>query len=178
MAVSPQTYFQVLTKGLESSLATTPVVEGKLRYTTDTGRLYMDLNNNTRIRISDVIYEYTESYILNDILAPLQKIYVASDTGRAYIYINDAWVNIGPIKVTAASGSSDLMIWMSDGTDGDEANYATGLKYNPSTNTFKTPNAEVSTKLSVGDLEITDTEDQSTGYHTVLFALPTPEAES
>ena len=46
MAVPTVTYSEILTKGLKSALATTEIENGKLRFATDTGELFLDDNNN------------------------------------------------------------------------------------------------------------------------------------
>ena len=69
-------YIQVLTKGLESSLNTTEIEDGKLRFTTDTRNLYLDLVESgvkRRIKISDIDDTLTEEEIFST-LAPLPKI--------------------------------------------------------------------------------------------------------
>ena len=61
-------YIQVLTKGLESSLDTTEIEDGKLRFTTDTRNLYLDLVESgvkRRIKISDIDDTLTEEEIFS-----------------------------------------------------------------------------------------------------------------
>ena len=55
--ITPKDYTQILSKGLESSLASTPIEDGKIRYCTDTGRVYLDQKSDgheSRIRLSDI----------------------------------------------------------------------------------------------------------------------------
>ena len=46
------TFNRILSKGIESELP--KVVDGRLRFTTDTGRLFLD-NGNERVEISDFV---------------------------------------------------------------------------------------------------------------------------
>ena len=85
-------------------------------------------------------------------IVALPKIYVASDTGRAYISIDGGWVDIGPVKLEE------------DTSTNKELNK---LTYNPVTDIFKCTNIEVTT-IKVGQLNITDTVNED-GSHTVDF---------
>lgn len=80
---------KTLSRGTQYSLDSTPIVNGKIRLTTDTKRLYFDVNDS-RFELSDFIFDYTESFILNNIVQPLPKFYLASDTFRLYKYDFDA----------------------------------------------------------------------------------------
>lgn len=82
---------KLLTRGVNSALSSVAVDDGKIRFATDTEQLFIDTSSK-RIEISDVIKEHTESEILA-ILAPLPKLYLASDTGKLYSY-NDGWICI------------------------------------------------------------------------------------
>ncbi len=165
---TPKTYFNILTKGAATSLGSTPIVDGKLRYTTDTAELYMD-HGNERIKISDVVRSYTQAQILAMVTA-LPKIYIASDTGRPYIMVNGSWYFLGSLNLTATTDNYDKVVWISDATD-KEPEYNSNFTYNPTTQTLKAPNVEASGSVRVGDMVITDTEDQTTGYHTVEFSF-------
>jgi len=90
--MSANTYDQILTKGPESALPST-VEDGKLRFTTDTGRLFVDGSGNTRTEVTDFVRGLTETEIKSQ-LAPLtSKVYIASDTGKLLIYnsTDDEW---------------------------------------------------------------------------------------
>lgn len=167
MAVA-KTYNQILTKGLQSSLATTPIEDGKLRYTTDSGRLFMD-NGNARIEITDIEKSYTQAQILS-LQTVYQKIYIASDTGRAYFKIGNTWHYLGENALTSSSEDADKVIWISDTSD-KEPEYNSSFTYNPNDGVLKVPKLEVSSTSQIGDLIITDNEDSVTGYHTVDFAF-------
>ena len=83
------TYSRILTKGYHSALASTPIEDGKLRFTVDTGQIFLD-DNNERVEISDFIKIDTEAEILST-LAPLPKFYYARDTKRFLMYVNGKW---------------------------------------------------------------------------------------
>lgn len=86
-------YSKVLTKGTESELSTTPVKDGKLRFTTDTGKVFLDVGNSRR-EISDLVKKYTENQI-KAITDPFDKIYISSDTHKLFIYTSKGWVVCG-----------------------------------------------------------------------------------
>ena len=77
-------------RGLDSSLDKTSHVEGNILLTTDTGRLFVDIDGK-RIEVTD-FSKMTESEILAT-LTPLPKFYFATDTGYLYYY-NDGWKTI------------------------------------------------------------------------------------
>ena len=83
------TYSRILTKGYHSALASTPIEDGKLRFTVDTGQIFLD-DNDERVEISDFIKIDTEAEILTT-LAPLPKFYYARDTKRFLMYVNGEW---------------------------------------------------------------------------------------
>ena len=61
--IVPKEYNRIFTKGLQSALNNTPIEDGKLRFTTDTGRLYLDIvegGNKSLARISAIEDVYTE----------------------------------------------------------------------------------------------------------------------
>lgn len=168
MSVTPASYAQFLTRGPEDNLDGTAIQDGKLRYTTDTGRLYLDVGNGvsgTRIRISDVDNSYTQAQILS-LQNPLPKLYIASDTGRGFFYVEatSTWVDFGSITLTSDSTNADRVIWFSGTTD-NQPKYQSNLKYNPSTETLKTP------KLTVGGMNVTVTVDPEDGSHTTTFSF-------
>jgi hypothetical protein len=79
-----------LTRGIQSALDKTSIEDGKLRFTTDTGRLFLD-NGSDRIEITDFIKGKTEEEIL-DIIAPLPKFYYANDTHAIFVHDGSEWV--------------------------------------------------------------------------------------
>lgn len=104
------TYDPVLTKGVESAISKTAIENGKVRFTTDTGRLFLDTANpspsgtgNVRVEVTDFVKGYSASEI-EQILAPLDKFYLASDTFHIYYYDfdNSGWVDVTNQKVNAA----------------------------------------------------------------------------
>lgn len=90
---------KLFTRGVKSSLSSVGLDDGKIRFATDTEQLFIDTSAK-RIEISDVVKEYTESEILA-ILAPLPKLYLASDTGKLYSY-NDGWICINGTSLDIA----------------------------------------------------------------------------
>lgn len=92
--MSKNTYSQILTKGYQSALLNTPIENGKIRVTTDTSQLFIDIDNS-RIEITDIIKDLTEEEI-KSLLVPLPKFYLASDTYKLLVYNtdNDEWVNV------------------------------------------------------------------------------------
>lgn len=85
-------YKSVLTKGNDSSLKSTPIEEGRLRFTLDTRRLFLD-EASERLEITDFVKDLTEEQIRGT-LAPLPKFYFSSDTHKILYYINGEWMII------------------------------------------------------------------------------------
>ena len=83
---------KILTKGTESALNNLPLDYGKLRFTTDTARIFLDLKDK-RIEFTDIIRNYKEAEI-KKIVAPLPKLYLSSDTHKLFYYEN-GWISIG-----------------------------------------------------------------------------------
>ena len=157
----------ILTKGLQSSLNTTPIVDGMLRFTTDTGRLYLDVDSD-RVLISETVDLYTESQI-KQILAPLPKVYVSSDTHRSFVYSYSTleWVDLADIKLTASpSEDTEKVLWFSETSD-SQPEYDANLTYNTSTDTLTVPNIKT-TITYVGNMRIQNTENVDHS-HTVIF---------
>ena len=102
---SASTYDQILTKGYRASLEDLPLSEGKLRFTEDTGELFLDLEEE-RIQISrDLVTGMTQTQITTED-NPLDKIYLSSDTHRLYYYDDNAlpkWQVIGEANVDSVS---------------------------------------------------------------------------
>ena len=110
-----RSYDQILTRGPKDNLASTPIIDGKLRITTDSHQLFMDFGV-TRFEITDVVKGLTEAQI-RLLGSPLDKIYFSSDTYKL-MYFSTEWLILGgatpfaaitdPINVdiTAAVGTS------------------------------------------------------------------------
>ena len=101
------TYEPILTKGPESTLPS--VEDGKLRITSDTGRIFID-DNNTRTEVTDFIKGMTENEI-KSLLAPIaSKIYIASDTGKFMTYntSDDEWNNIAVVDTDSGQVVTDI----------------------------------------------------------------------
>ncbi len=88
------TYSPILTKGTEASLVN--FVEGKLRFTTDTGRIFLDTGSNSRIEYTDFVKGMTEAEIKALTTGILPKLYMSSDTSTLFYYdsTNTEWKTI------------------------------------------------------------------------------------
>lgn len=175
-------YEKILTKGLQSSLATTEIEDGKLRFTYDTGKLFLDIVNPSedpsytgeRIRISDIEFGYTEAQLLDILFVPLgNKLYIASDTGRAMVYISGNWIDIGPVSIEASgktsSDNNDLVIWFSDTTT-QQPKYSS-ITYNPYTDEFKVPKVVASNSVKVDNMLVTTTLQSDNVHKRVDFTF-------
>jgi hypothetical protein len=126
MSENSTTYNRILSKGIEADLP--GIKNGMLRFTTDTGRLFLD-NGSTRIEITDFVKGKTKEQVLNT-LAPLPKIYLTSDTHEFYIYDN-GWHGIEATNAVNAS-SATYASTASYSTNSSSASYAT----NSATSTY------------------------------------------
>lgn len=166
-------YDVILTRGLQSSLESTPIEDGKLRYCTDTGRLYMDVEENSnskRIIISEIITGYTEEE-LSDLLAPLPKIYLTSDTHRMYIHTTIGWVDIASINPNATAIKNEDQYVLFCGKTDDQPFYDDDLTYNSETKNFKSKNLEATGVVKVGNMKIENIIDADLGTQTVKFSF-------
>lgn len=95
MSANSSTYNHILSKGIESDLPV-DVGENKLRFTTDTGRLFLDNEGLDRIEITDFVKGLTKDQILSTI-SPLPKVYISSDTHEIFTYdtTENEWVQYG-----------------------------------------------------------------------------------
>ena len=126
--MNSSTYVKVLSKGLEANLP--GIEDGKLRFTTDTGRLFLD-SDDKRTEITDFVKGLTEEQILAT-QSPLPKFYLSSDTNLLYFYNNGQWnstkVDIG-LATTESNGLMPALLngdstkyLRSDGTWADAGN--------------------------------------------------------
>ena len=110
------TYEKILSKGPEAYLP--EIVNGKIRFTTDTGKLFLD-SDDKRIEITDFVKGKTEEEII-ETESPLPKFYLASDTNLLYYYDNNEWktvkVDIG-LATTESAGLIPALL------DGDSTKY-------------------------------------------------------
>lgn len=91
---STTAYKRVLSKGKQDNL---PGIEkGMLRFTTDTGRIYLDFDDDKRVEFTDFVKDKTKEQILA-IENPLPKVYLATDTHEMLVYdtTSEQWVNYG-----------------------------------------------------------------------------------
>lgn len=162
--MSDPQYLNILTKGLESALPNT-YTDGKIRVTTDQANMYLDLQSS-RIKITDVITTYTEAQI-KALASPIaSKIYVASDTGKAFVKRNSAWVNVGECNLTEdASGLDFMNLWF--GSNGSNPKYNAHLRYLPYNGTLETPRIETGF-INYMKMDVTENID---GSHKVEFSF-------
>lgn len=102
-------------RGNESNLSKTEISNGNILVTIDTGRMFIDIDNK-RIEISDFIKK-TESEILA-ILAPLPKLYLATDTRKIYYHDGENWASIeaglaDKIKATLSNTTKGYLLGVS-----------------------------------------------------------------
>lgn len=166
MSITPKTYVQTNTKGYQSSLDSTEIEDGKLRFTTDTGRLYLDIvenSNGKRVRISDIEDSLTEDEIAA-ILAPLPKIYLAKDTHKAYVFADSRWYDISRVMPQElnkkAATESDYYLWFS-GPDAEQPEYDKDIKYDINTNCLYAPKMAVKDGLNIGEYDPSDPNKKS-----------------
>lgn len=152
-------YEKMLSRGLKSSLSATPIEDGKLRYTTDTGECFLDFKDPTdtslkRVKISDVVFGYTEAQIkaLNKYQ---EKLYVATDTAAMLYNTGSGWMRVGGATLAQDFQNKNYVLWFSDPSD-EQPKYNTGITFNPSTNTLSTGAVVVSKSITVGHMIITD----------------------
>ena len=147
MPVTPKTYNNILSKGLQSALNSTAIEDGKLRYTTDTANVYLDIavsgTTPVRVKISDIIQGMTEEEI-SEIIAPLPKLYLASDTCRLYVHHDTkGWVDVSGAKLQATTKPNvNQSIWFSEDTE-EQPSYDTSFTYNSSTKVLAVDNVAV-----------------------------------
>ena len=124
--MSVNTYNKILTKGPESALPNT-YEDGKLRFTTDTGRMFVD-NTNERIEITDFVKGLTEEEITNQFAPLVSKIYIASDTDKMMYYdTTSGWVELNSAEADYATnaGTATYANNAASATNASSAVYAT-----------------------------------------------------
>jgi len=127
--MSSTTYARILSKGIEAEL---PVIKnGMLRFTTDTGRLFLD-TDNTRVEITDFVKDMNKADILSEV-NPLPKIYLASDTSELlyydfnnnewkYVYIGEAGHSVNADTASYAINAATASVATSDGSGNNISN--------------------------------------------------------
>lgn len=170
------TYDHILTKGPESALPVIPE-DGKLRLTTDTGRLFID-GQNSRTEVTDFVKGLTEAEIKSQ-LAPLaSKIYISSDTNKFLIYDGtavDPWINIansGQADYATNAGTSVYATNAGTATHASTADYST----NSGTATYGT-NAGTAVHASTADYATNaSSADYATNASSANFATNSTSA--
>lgn len=81
----------IIKRGLQESIDNYPISNGKIFFSTDSGRLFMDTENE-RIEYTDFVYGLNYNEIVN-LVSPLKKIYLSLDTHQmlAYDFVNHEW---------------------------------------------------------------------------------------
>lgn len=147
---------QVLTKGLQSDLDNTAVENGLLRFTTDTGRLYLDVNDE-RLPISNVVIGLTEAQI-KALSNPPEKLYAASDTFRVFVSNGTSVYDVSRIIPVVTSANETNYVWMGQ-ANSTAPKYSTNFSYNPSTK-----------EVTAGNLKVNKTEEND-GTKVLNFYL-------
>lgn len=80
---------------LESELNNISILNGQLIYTSDTNKLYWDVNDNRQV-ITDIIIITENEY--NNLLAPLNTFYYISDLNKLMYYNGTNWILINENK--------------------------------------------------------------------------------
>ena len=177
------TYTKILSKGIEANLPEEIGVD-KLRFTTDTGRLFLDDNGTSRIEITDFVKGKTKEQILGT-LAPLPKFYLTSDTNELYFYNNGEWKSIYCTESLNASTASYAVeaghsVNADTATNASTADYASTASYttNASTSSYSSDAIEGITRNGV-DFTVTrkdgstftfDQQDNNTTYDIATTA--------
>lgn len=166
-------FLNILTKGLFSSLKTVPVEDGKVRFTTDTNQLFVDADGE-RHEVSDVIRGYTESEI-KSLLAPLQKLYLSTDTHKFFVCISGEWIVVGKNEWIGKRAEFDeavkngeildgMTVYFTDDYTGDGADLSIYATREYTDNTFVAK--EDGKGLSSVDVTSGDTEKWNEAYTT------------
>ena len=138
-------YSNMMTKGVASSLESIPVENGKVRFTTDTDQLFIDMDGE-RHELSDIIRGYKESEI-KSLLAPLPKLYLSSDTHKFFVYASGEWIVVGKNEwigtkaefetaVTSGEIVEGMTVYITDDYTGDGADLSLYATKEYTNNTF------------------------------------------
>lgn len=88
-------------KGLSSAIATAAIENGSFKITTDSQKIYVDLDN-ARLPLNDVVLDKTAAQIKTTSAAnALPKLYLASDTMDLYYYDSTTYVPEGESEAVA-----------------------------------------------------------------------------
>ena len=128
-----------LSRGPESMLNQVPIDDGKLRFTTDTGRLFMDVYGS-RIEITDFVKNYTEEEI-KAILTPLPKIYISSDTLKFFVHDGENWICLDKSSEADHATNADTATYSVNAGTATYATNASTADYTPNASTAVYANA-------------------------------------
>ena len=106
-------YPKILSKGYYSSLAGTSIEQDKLRFTLDTGQIFLDTADE-RVEFTDFVKGLTEEQI-QDTFAPLPKFYLSSDTHKLFYHDGEEWLIVAEQNADSVDHA----------TNADTATYAT-----------------------------------------------------
>lgn len=86
-------YEQHLSRGYQETIDHTPIEDGKLRFSVDQARIFIDLANE-RIEFTDFVKGLTSNEI-RALVNPLPKMYLTSDTHQFMMYHAGEWITYG-----------------------------------------------------------------------------------
>ena len=86
-------YEQHLSRGTQSTIDATPIEDGKIRFSVDEARLFLDLGSE-RIEYTDFVKGLTQDEIFA-LESPLPQMYLSSDTHQFMMYHAEEWVVFG-----------------------------------------------------------------------------------
>lgn len=185
--MAANTYDRILTKGPESALPSI-FTDGILRFTTDTGRMFVD-NQSGRVEVTDFVKGMTEAEI-KALLAPLvSKIYISSDTDKMMYYdTTSGWTEINSAEADYAASAGTATYANNSGT----VNGKTVLSNVPADAVFTdtTDSAHISYSNTTSGLDATNVQgavdelssEKKDEYTTITYAqwqqlTPTQKAE-
>ena len=169
--MSTYTYNKILSKGIEADLPA-QVKEGKLRFTTDTKKIFLDTDGQ-RIEFSDFIKGKTESQI-KGILAPLPKFYLASDTQKLWYY-DTGWkvVEAGATTYVEESGHSVNADTATYAINAGTASYST----NSGTATYATNAGSATSATNASTAQYAVNAGSATNASTAAYATNSSTAQ-
>ena len=134
------TYSGIFSKGYLSALKNTPIDNDKIKIATDSHQMFIDTDNE-RFEITDFVKDHTEEEI-RGILAPLPKLYLASDTGRILIHDGEEWIVIAEKNADVVAKALEA----DHATNADTSTYASNSSVaETATRATKATNADTAT---------------------------------
>ena len=147
--------YPIMTRGSQSTIDNTPIENGKLRYSIDQARLFIDARN-TRGEITDFVRGLTYAE-MQQLTNPLPKVYIDRSTAKGYIYdfTTNTWKNFsmgerGPVGPTGAGFSIYKTYASITAMNADAANVPAGKFVLIASNTQDPDNSKLYVKNSAG----------------------------